>query len=296
MRRSLVTLLAAAALIAGLSPEAAAHRNPLPLALWGGYGSAPARCQRVIGYAATRCGTRVWAARNACLGMQVAGATCDEAATDAAIQDVHQSALNLVDGSCADYAGELGFALTLEAETDIDTFCQQLDTALMSGIYGPVLTGTTARQVGAGQCVGATASAAIRLLRFAFRSRTRALDRIASGDLAPTEKEEIIARSDARIARGRATLGQALRRRCPDELFVSLYGRSVDTVLTLVAERADCLGGASYVQDAVVCPPAVCGNGMIEPGEQCDDGNTLSGDGCNPMCKSEMTPALRDRD
>ncbi|MCC7382497.1 MAG: DUF4215 domain-containing protein [Deltaproteobacteria bacterium] len=29
---------------------------------------------------------------------------------------------------------------------------------------------------------------------------------------------------------------------------------------------------------------AVCGNGVLDSGEQCDDGNTLAGDGCEPTC------------
>jgi len=33
--------------------------------------------------------------------------------------------------------------------------------------------------------------------------------------------------------------------------------------------------------------PLVCGNGVIESGEQCDDGNLISGDGCNKLCKIE---------
>ena len=32
---------------------------------------------------------------------------------------------------------------------------------------------------------------------------------------------------------------------------------------------------------------AVCGNGVPEPGEACDDGNAESGDGCSPTCQSE---------
>lgn len=36
------------------------------------------------------------------------------------------------------------------------------------------------------------------------------------------------------------------------------------------------------------CPPAsVCGNGKVEGSEQCDDGNTASGDGCSQTCTSE---------
>jgi cysteine-rich repeat protein len=80
-----------------------------------------------------------------------------------------------------------------------------------------------------------------------------------------------------------------LQQRCPDEQFGALYGRSASEVLTLIEQRGDCLGGAAYVQNAVLCPPAVCGNGMMEPGEHCDDGNTLSGDGCDGGCTPEVT-------
>jgi cysteine-rich repeat protein len=33
--------------------------------------------------------------------------------------------------------------------------------------------------------------------------------------------------------------------------------------------------------------PPVCGNGIKEEGEYCDDGNTISGDGCSSKCKLE---------
>jgi len=34
-------------------------------------------------------------------------------------------------------------------------------------------------------------------------------------------------------------------------------------------------------------PPAVCGNGVIETGEACDDGNASGGDGCSATCQLE---------
>lgn len=39
-------------------------------------------------------------------------------------------------------------------------------------------------------------------------------------------------------------------------------------------------------------PPAapVCGNGSVEAGEQCDDGNTAGGDGCSATCRIEVKP------
>jgi cysteine-rich repeat protein len=36
-------------------------------------------------------------------------------------------------------------------------------------------------------------------------------------------------------------------------------------------------------------PQPVCGNGVVEGTEQCDDGNTTSGDGCSSTCKHEYT-------
>ena len=30
-----------------------------------------------------------------------------------------------------------------------------------------------------------------------------------------------------------------------------------------------------------------CGNGMLDPGEACDDGNTIGGDGCSKICQIE---------
>jgi cysteine-rich repeat protein len=35
------------------------------------------------------------------------------------------------------------------------------------------------------------------------------------------------------------------------------------------------------------CVLAVCGNGRVESGEQCDDGNTTAGDCCSPTCRFE---------
>jgi len=32
---------------------------------------------------------------------------------------------------------------------------------------------------------------------------------------------------------------------------------------------------------------ALCGNGTVDPGEECDDGNVVAGDGCSPICQDE---------
>jgi len=45
------------------------------------------------------------------------------------------------------------------------------------------------------------------------------------------------------------------------------------------------------VSTQVIGPPSVCGNGIKEANEQCDDGNTISGDGCSSTCHTEAPPA-----
>lgn len=37
----------------------------------------------------------------------------------------------------------------------------------------------------------------------------------------------------------------------------------------------------------VEVPPPYCGNGVLNPGEECDDGNNRNGDGCNRFCHLE---------
>jgi len=38
--------------------------------------------------------------------------------------------------------------------------------------------------------------------------------------------------------------------------------------------------------------PAICGDGVVEPGEECDDGNTSDGDGCSSECRHERPDQL----
>lgn len=51
----------------------------------------------------------------------------------------------------------------------------------------------------------------------------------------------------------------------------------------------------AYGDPNASCGAAVCGNGVKEAGEQCDDGNTLSGDGCSSTCTTETTSCVEQQ-
>lgn len=48
-------------------------------------------------------------------------------------------------------------------------------------------------------------------------------------------------------------------------------------------------GGTVWLDDFTVNPD-ICGNGTLDPGEQCDDGNLVGGDGCDATCQNEPAP------
>jgi cysteine-rich repeat protein len=64
-----------------------------------------------------------------------------------------------------------------------------------------------------------------------------------------------------------------------------------------------CGDGGTCLDDCTCLPPGattttlpapVCGNGVTEPPEQCDDGNAASGDGCSAACQLEGTLVTED--
>jgi MYXO-CTERM domain-containing protein len=72
---------------------------------------------------------------------------------------------------------------------------------------------------------------------------------------------------------------------------VSEYaGGDVQLVFHLDSNATTQLGGLAIDDVSVfTCRTIACGNGFVEPGEVCDDGNTTPGDGCNATCTSDET-------
>ena len=67
----------------------------------------------------------------------------------------------------------------------------------------------------------------------------------------------------------------------PDQISACVGKAPLDTCELTGATIARCYDG--------VCLPAGCGNGRVDPGEVCDDGNSVTGDGCSSACQSNET-------
>jgi cysteine-rich repeat protein len=68
---------------------------------------------------------------------------------------------------------------------------------------------------------------------------------------------------------------------------------TIATATSTYTVTATNLGGSTTfdIVLAVVAPTvpgAICGNGLVETGETCDDGNLINGDGCSSVCQIEL--------
>jgi cysteine-rich repeat protein len=66
------------------------------------------------------------------------------------------------------------------------------------------------------------------------------------------------------------------------------------------AGNTDCSGGGECVDTAATatltgCPSSLCGDGLRDPGESCDDQNNADGDGCSAACAIETCWACTGR-
>ncbi len=78
---------------------------------------------------------------------------------------------------------------------------------------------------------------------------------------------------------------------------LTLNRHSVATALavTLVFGLVVAPGGCTFDKSGMAPPGSgECGDGRVDPGEQCDDSNTVDGDGCSALCQNEASPDCGD--
>lgn len=64
-----------------------------------------------------------------------------------------------------------------------------------------------------------------------------------------------------------------------------VYTNSTGSAETIVIAAASVFGGGDFT---LVAAPTVCGDGVVAPGETCDDMDTTGGDGCSATCTVEL--------
>ncbi len=268
-----------------IASTALGHGARLPFAQWGGFTAGSVRCQRIIARAAADCAEARWHARRACRSAELAGGMCDQTATDAVITAARNKALDFIDQYCSERnLTDLQFLGQFDLQGDVVNFCRDWEIAATSAVYG---SGAAMGQPSAAQrtCIEATADAAEAVMQFTFRNRRQCMDWIAAMRRDAPNRNGLLDSAGHRSNSAHDAIARRLAARCEPGVFFGLYGHSPAEVVDAIANRADCIGAQFYVQDAVLCPASVCGNGIIEPGETCDDGNTVDRDGCSATCQ-----------
>ena len=280
-------------LIAGFATVADAHQGAVPLTFWGdNLRAVDARCQLEIGAGAAVCGYRAWQIRRECLLRRLDGATCNEQADQQAIEALRLAVFQgRISPACqAANLNSLFFSDAQDVQFDVVTFCRELEAAAVSFVFNPFFAAGSADAFEPAEklCLQTLASIATKSFRHTFRVRKSTLDRIAHRRRSARIKNNNIAAANRRVDAANRSLQQALLSRCDEETFQGLYGVSTEHAVHLLSSRSACLADRTYPVVAFDCPAGVCGNGMREPNERCDDGNTVSGDGCSATCEIEF--------
>jgi len=222
----------------------------------------------------------VWGLRRQCRERALDGGPACEPDGDPHRSAARSAALDAVDAACNErQLSDLRFLGFFDSHADVTTFCFGWADTADSLTFTPL---ATASDAGARACALAAADAASDAMRYVFRARRRCMDRAAGLTRSSPLRPALLSGVDQGAARAVDRIVARLSARCPD--LAGRAGRTSAALVDLLVARADCIGGAFYIQDAVVCPAAVCGNAVIEAPETCDDGNTADGDTCPSDC------------
>jgi cysteine-rich repeat protein len=283
----------AISLLLAFCGAATAHQGAVPLTFWAdNFTPTEARCQLEIGAGAATCGFGAWTIRRDCLLGQLEGGTCDDETDDAAIEALRLGVFRGdIDPACqgANLAA-MSFQDLVDVQLDVVTFCRELEAAAVSVVFNPFFAVDDPDDLNGTQkaCIRSFAGVTTKAFNYAFRIRRSALDRIANRRRSSRAKNADVDEADLRVEAANHALREALLDGCSEETFSALYGQSTEQAVALVASRSACLASRTYPVQAYECPAAVCGNGMRETNERCDDGNNDSGDGCSATCEIEF--------
>lgn len=279
-RRFLARLLVAALALA-LPPAAAAHTEPPPIELWGPFLPGTQTCLRSISRATHACFDAVVALERACRDAPLGGQACDRERVDADIAAADRALRATLADACEEgQLTELSYIGLFDAGIDLTRGCVGEAQAAIAAIYAPARAGPVSAD--AAGCLSAVAAYGRKVMWFALQREVPVMERIATRLFTTEEKQAAILRVNQELSADRARWSAGLLAACPT--FEQVYGRGPDGFLRTLKQRVDCVLSRTYVHSAIACLPQVCGNGIPEGDEACDDGNGDDGDGCRNDC------------
>ena len=258
-----------------------AHNQPIPIDRWGPFLPGAQACLRSISRAAHTCFDTVVSLEQGCNDALARGEGCDRDAVDEAVDDAANAARVVLAGACTvGQLTELNYIGFFDAQSDLSSACLTQGRFAIEATYAPARTGTAAPP--AAECMAATAAYSRKVMRFILEREVPVMERMATRLFSADEKKEAILQVERELSATRPRWVTGLLAACPD--FATVYGRSPDSFLRTIKQRTDCVISLTYIHSAVSCLTQVCGNGIKEGNEQCDDGNSNSTDTCRTDC------------
>jgi cysteine-rich repeat protein len=288
-RPTLWTAALALLLVGGLRSAAQAHNQPVPIELWGPFLLGAQDCLRAISRATHTCFDTVLALEQRCNDALLRGETCDRDAVDAAVAEADNATRVALGNACTvGQLTEIGYIGFFDAQSDLSSACLTQSRAAVEATYVPAAAGPP--EASAAECMVASAAYSRRVMRFILERETPVLERIATRLFSADEKKASILQVERELSATRSRWVAGLLEACPG--FATVYGRSPDSFLRTIKQRTDCVISLTYIQSAVSCQTQVCGNGIREGNEQCDDGNSSRTDACRTDCTVNTTPSV----
>lgn len=252
-----------------------------PIERWGPFLPESATCLRLMSRAVHACFATVLAAESRCRDALARGAPCDTTQLEAEVEAAALAARVEVAGSCSDgQLTEIGYFGLVDANADLFNACVTQARAAVSAIYAPAAGAPPSSTALA--CMTASADYAAKVMRLTLRQQAPVFERMTVRLFAGDEKTEAVRQMRIALGTTRQRWITGLLEACPD--FAAVYGRSAESFLRTLTQRTDCVLSKTYVNSAVSCVAQMCGNGVPEGDESCDDGNGDDADTCRNDC------------
>ncbi len=277
-------VIAGAIILAALVPSAAlAHMEARVIDDWGPFLTETVPCVRLVSRATHACFDTVLDLELGCQAALARGETCDRDQVDAQAEAAARPMQNTLTSACREgQLTEIGYFGFFDATADLRNACLLQARAAVAAAYAPLRAASTSPA--AVECMTAAAAYGRKITRFAIERVSPVMERMATLVFEEGEKPEIVRQLGMELAAARARWIDGLLAACPQ--FADIYGRSAESFVRTMKQCADCVLSKTYVNNALSCPVQVCGNGIPEEGEGCDDGNQNDLDSCHNNCKA----------